>query len=189
MFALFLFLSLCLAAPHIFQYPPPPSPSCYAVGDVFFPPLHPHMPPPRTQHSSFSYDEEQSYYRQTYPAPSTPQPMPPQPLAPQSAPPLRYSHSYPQQSPHLLQQHHHAAASVYGAHNPSHPVTYYATYTPPPTPNNNSNGSGSGTMCASTSSLAAATFGPRSGHGPGLSSTPLGPKMRLQRTQSDAARR
>lgn len=191
MFALFFFVVLSLAAPQIFQYPPPPSPSCYAVGEVFFPPLHPHMPP-RTPHTSLSYDEEPSYYRQTYPAPSTPQPMPPQPpQAPQSAPPLRYSHSYPQQSPHLLQHH---AASAYGGHAP-HPVAYYATYTPPPTPNNNSNGNGNNnSMCASTSSFCGASFGPRAGsHGPGLASTPMsapaGPKMRLQRTQSDAARR
>lgn len=171
-------LCVSLAAPQIFQYPPPPSPSCYTGGEAFFP-HHLHVPPPRTPHTSASYGEEPSYFRQPYPAPSTPQPMPPQPPAPQSAPPLRYSHSYPQQSPAMLHQHH--ASASYG---PPQPVAYYATYTPPPTPNN--------TVCASTSSLAAsASFG-RHGHGPGLASTPMAPagaKMRLQRSQSDAARR
>ncbi|BFF97575.1 cell death protein hid [Drosophila madeirensis] len=174
------------SAPHIFQYPPPPSPSCnYTGGDVFFPHGPPSVPP-RTPHTSGSYaaGEEYNFFRQQtqppYPAPSTPQPMPPQP--PQSAPPMHYSHSFPQQSPHLLQHHH--PASVYGMgqqHQPG-PGSYYATYTPPPTPN---------TANAGTSTSSAA-FGWHT-HGPQLASTPLsapmGSKMRLQRSQSDAARR
>lgn len=182
-------------APHIFQYPPPPSPSCsmaqspsYTGGDIFFahgvyvpPPPQPQQPP-RTPRSSMSFagGEELNFFRQPYPAPTTPQPMPPQPPAPQSAPPMHYSHSYPQVS-HMLQHHHPAS---YG-----HPLpagAYYATYTPPPTPN---------TANASTSTSAGATampFGRYGVHGPVMASTPLaptGPKMRLQRSQSDAARR
>ncbi|XP_043068007.1 cell death protein hid isoform X1 [Drosophila bipectinata] len=171
--------------PHIFQYPPPPSPSCnYTGGEIFFPhgPPNPN-PHPRTPRTSvsFSAGEEYNFFRQAthhapYPAPSTPQPMPPQ-----SAPAMHCSHSYPQQSaaPHLMAQHH---SSPYGMGG------YYASYTPPPTPNTASAGS------ASTSSVA---FGwPQSHqpiHSPGLASTPLSaplaPKMRLQRSQSDAARR
>ncbi|XP_017864042.1 PREDICTED: cell death protein hid [Drosophila arizonae] len=196
-------------APHIFQYPPPPSPSCsmaqspsYTGGDIFFahgvyvppPPQHhqqhhqqqhqQQQQAPRTPHTNLSFagGEELSFFRQPYPAPTTPQPMPQQPQpTPQSAPPVHYSHSYPQVS-HMLQ--HHPAAS-YG-----HPLpagAYYATYTPPPTPN---------TANASTSTGAAgATAVPFSRygvHGPIMASTPLapgGPKMRLQRSQSDAARR
>ncbi|KAH8411110.1 hypothetical protein KR222_003443 [Zaprionus bogoriensis] len=166
-------------APQIFQYPPPPSPSCYTGGDTFF--AHGIHVAPRTPHTSSSFGEEHNYFRQPYPPPSTPQPqpMPPQPPAPQSAPPLRYSHSYPQQSSLLLQHH----AATYGHPLPAPAAgAYYATYTPPPTPN---------AVNASTSSLAAAPFGHQH-YGAALTSTPLaptGPKMRLQRSQSDAARR
>ncbi|KAH8286948.1 hypothetical protein KR018_011394 [Drosophila ironensis] len=177
------------SASQIFQYPPPPSPSCnYTGGDVFFPhgPPNPHPRTPRTS-VSFSAGEEYNFFRQPphhappYPAPSTPQPMPPQP--PQSAPAMHCSHSYPQQSaPHLMQHH----SMPYGP--------YYASYTPPPTPNTAS----AATATTSSSSASGAAFGcwPQSqchGHGPihspALASTPLAPKMRLQRSQSDAARR
>ncbi|KAH8327998.1 hypothetical protein KR067_002642 [Drosophila pandora] len=175
-------------ATQIFQYPPPPSPSCnYTGGDIFFPHCPPpnHHPPrtPRTS-VSFSAGEEYNLFRQPphhapYPAPSTPQPMPPQP--PQSAPAMHCSHSYPQQSPPHLMQHHSAPYGMGG---------YYASYTPPPTPN---------TASAGTSTSAMAFGWPQNPqshgpiHSPGLASTPLSaplaPKMRLQRSQSDAARR
>ncbi|XP_017059087.1 cell death protein hid [Drosophila ficusphila] len=179
------------SAPQVFQYPPPQSPSCnYTGGDVFFPHGHPNPNPnlhPRTPRSSvsFSSGEEYSFFRQQqqpqphppYPAPSTPQPMPPQ-----SAPPMHCSHSYPQQSPHLMP--HHGGPFGMGGPGP-----YYAAYTPPPTPNTASAGT------SSSSSFSSAAFG---WHGPlhtAPSSTstplsaPLAPKMRLQRSQSDAARR
>ncbi|KAH8373331.1 hypothetical protein KR009_000859 [Drosophila setifemur] len=175
------------SAPQIFQYPPPPSPSCnYTGGDVFFThgPPNPPNPHPHTPRSSvsFSTGEEYNFFRQQhhpqYPAPSTPQPLPPQP--PQSAPAMHCSHSYPQHSPHLLQHH----SAPYGMGGP-----YYASYTPPPTPN---------TASAGSSTTAAVAFGwPQSLgpiHSPLLGSStplsaPLAPKMRLQRSQSDAARR
>lgn len=185
LFICIFLLFLSAAAPQIFQYPPPPSPSCssaqspsYTGGDVFF--AHGIHVPPRTPRTSISFaaGEELNFFRQPYPAPTTPQPMPPQPPAPQSAPPMHYSHSYPQAS-HLLQ--HHPAS--YG-----HPLpvgAYYATYTPPPTPN-------TANASTSTSGAASATSFGRHGYGPAMASTPLaptGPKMRLQRSQSDAARR
>ncbi|EDW78941.1 uncharacterized protein Dwil_GK11627 [Drosophila willistoni] len=185
------------APTQIFQYPPPPSPSCSCTGgDVFFPHHGGPPQPPRTPRTSVSFasGEELSFFRQPYPAaPSTPQPMPQQPPAPQSAPPLHYSHSYPQQSPHLLQHH---PASYGGGMQPLQlpQGAYYATYTPPPTPNtaNMGNNCNNNTSSLASSSAMTAAFGWH-GHGPSLAaSTPLAPngsKMRLQRSQSDAARR
>ncbi|KAM8708455.1 hypothetical protein ACLKA7_015431 [Drosophila subpalustris] len=187
--------SLNNTAPQIFQYPTPPSPSCsmaqspsYTGPDVFFAHGN-HVPQPHTPRTSISFaaGEEHNFFRQPYPAPSTPQPMPRQPPAPQSAPPMHYSHSYPQQSSSHLLQHHPAS---YG-----HPLpagAYYATYTPPPTPNT-ANASTSTSASSFPATSGAASYGRHChGHGPALASTPLaptGPKMRLQRSQSDAARR
>ncbi|ALC45009.1 W [Drosophila busckii] len=158
----------------------------YASGDVFFAHMPGHMPlpppPPRTPRTSVSFaaGDEHNFFRHSYPAPSTPQPMP----APQSAPPLHYSHSYPQQSPHMMPHHH-----SFGLPPPA--SAYYANYTPPPTPN-----TANASTSSSSSSSAAATGGgvPFGWHmyGHNLASTPLAPaapKMRLQRSQSDAARR
>ncbi|XP_052844179.1 cell death protein hid isoform X2 [Drosophila gunungcola] len=104
-------------------------------------------------------------------------------MPPQSAPPMHCSHSYPQQSPHLM-------SHYFGMGGP-----YYAAYTPPPTPNTASAGTSTSASASSSSTSSTAAFG---WHGPlhsPLSSTstplsaPLAPKMRLQRSQSDAARR
>jgi len=97
-------------------------------------------------------------------------------MPPQSAPAMHCSHSYPQQSAHMMPHH----SAPFGMGGP-----YYAAYTPPPTPNTASAGT-------STSSAAFGWHGHI--HSP-LSSTstplsaPVAPKMRLQRSQSDAARR
>ncbi|KAH8370845.1 hypothetical protein KR093_005192, partial [Drosophila rubida] len=195
-------------APHIFQYPTPPSPSCslaqspsYTGPAIFFSGgnLLPDAPYPHTPRTSVSFaaGEERNYFRQpAYPASSSStasssSSSAPQPMPPQSAPPLHYSHSYPQQSTHLLAYH---PASSYGHAPLPAGGGYYATYTPPPTPNTASASTSTSTLGCGFNSISGNAAYARHGLGPAgpLASTPLapaGPKMRLHRSQSDAARR
>ncbi|XP_005180529.1 cell death protein hid [Musca domestica] len=148
----------------VFQYPPPPSPSCsvhspnYTGGDVFFPRSRSTPRTPRTS-VSFAAGDEVNFFHQSAPTCSSSAQTS---QAPQSAPPVS-SHQY--LPPH--QQHYpHYPHFAYHHNGPG-----YYQYTPPPTP----------TTANATTSTAAA--------GLSVSSGPNGAHRSLHRSLSDTARR